>query len=140
KAASANNNEIPREPMASPEAALRAGCFISAITPDAIMGTAGISQRIWAMEDALSCGVNPKLSCISGSPLHPVHLVEIGSARVSMNRNYQPQPYHGFGRGYGNRKHRKHHAGEQLRMGTVAPEGDQVQVGRVEHQFNSDEH
>src|SRR4051794_12142774 len=139
-AARASNSETASEPMASEDASLRADCFISAITPAATMGTAGISQRICAMDDAVSCGVKPILSCISGSPFHPVHLVEIRGVGMSINGNHQPQSYSGFGRSDGNGKNGKHHAGQQFRMRTVAPERDEVQVGRVQHELDADQH
>src|SRR5579863_10421443 len=140
KAASANSSETPSEPMASEEAGLRAGCFISAIAPEARMGTAGINQRIRVMEDALSCGVNPIASCISGSPFHPVHLVEIGGVCMSIDGNHQPQSYRGLGRGYSDGKNSEHHAGQQLGVRPIAPKSDEVQVGRVEHELDADQH
>src|SRR4051812_22770786 len=139
-ATSASSNETDSDPMASVDASLRAGCFISAITPEATIGTAGISQRTCATDDAVSCGVKPILSWITGSPFHPVHLVEIGGVRVSVNRNHQSQSHSGLSGCHSNGKNRKHHAGQEFRMRTVTPERDQVQVRRVQHEFDSDQH
>src|SRR5579859_7229378 len=139
-ATSASRSETANDPMASVAASLRAGCLSSAITPDATMGTAGISQRICAMEDAVSCGVKPIPSCISGSPFHPVHLVEIRRPRMSINGNHQPQSYRGLSRCDSNRKNRKHHPGQQFRVRPVTPEGNQVEIGGVQHEFDPDQH
>src|SRR5579863_7565858 len=139
-ATSASSSETASDPMASDAAALRAGCFISAISPEATMGTAGISQRICAIDDAVSCGVNAIPSCISGSPLHPVHLVEIRCVCMSINRNHEPQSYSGLGRSYSNGKNGKHHPRQQLGVRAVPPERNQVQVGRIQHQLDPDQH
>src|SRR5579885_3051582 len=119
KATSASSKEIASDPMASDDDALRAGCFISAITPEANMGTAGISHRNCAIDEAVSWGMNATLSCISGSPFHPVHLIEIRGVSMSINGNHEPQSDSGFGRSDSNRKNGKHHPGQQLGVRTV---------------------
>src|SRR6185437_7482985 len=40
---------------------------------------------------------------------------------------------------HGNGEDGKHHSGEKFRVRPIAPEGDQVEVGRVEHQFDADQ-
>src|SRR5665213_1628703 len=76
---------MPSEPMESVAASFRFGCLSSAITPEATIGTAGISHKISAIGEAASCGVNEIVSCINRSPLHPVHLVEVCSVRMAMD-------------------------------------------------------
>ena len=93
---------MPSEPMESVAASFRFGCLSSAITPEATIGTAGISHKISAIGEATSCGVNEIVSCINPSPLHPVHLVEIGGTCVAMDGDDQAQTYRSFSRGYGN--------------------------------------
>src|SRR5579863_10010916 len=140
KAASEINKEMESEPMASAAADLRRCCFRNAITPDATMGTAGISQRTPVMAEAVSCGVSTACSCIRPSPLHPVHLVEIGCIGVAIDGDHQAQAHGGFGRGHGDGEDGKHHPGEQFGMRTVAPERDQIEVRGVQHEFDADEH
>jgi len=88
-------------PMASAAAGLRRGCLRSAITPEATMGRAGMSHRIPVIEAAANCGVNAADSCIRLSPLHPVHLVEIGRVGVAMDGDDETQADGGFGCGDG---------------------------------------
>src|SRR5665213_3783304 len=82
---------MPSEPMESVAASFRFGCLSSAITPEATIGTAGISHKISAIGEAASCGVNEIVSCINRSPLHPVHLVEVCSVRMAMDGDDQAQ-------------------------------------------------
>src|SRR5579862_104726 len=133
--------ETPSEPMASAAAGLRNGCFITAMTPDITIGTAGISHRICAISDGTTCGVNEEtVSCINLSPLHHVHLVQVRRLRVAMNLDDEAKSNRGFRGGHGNRKNRKHHASERFGMRSVAPESNQIQIGCIQHQFNADQH
>src|SRR5947209_3928537 len=91
KAVTASSNEIAKDPMAKEDESLRAGWRSNAITPEATMGSTGMSQRTCATEEAVSCGVNPIGSCITGSSLHPVQLIQVGGACMSIDRNHQPQ-------------------------------------------------
>src|ERR1035441_448654 len=50
------------------------------------------------------------------------------------------EPDSGFGRGNANRKDYEHYSGKRQRMGAVTPEGNEVEVCRVEHQLDADEH
>ena len=88
--------------MASVAAVLRFGCLSRAITPEATMGTAGISHRISVIGEVASCGVNEIASCINLSPLHPVHGVQIGGVRMAMDLDHQTQPNRRLGRRHGN--------------------------------------
>ena len=44
--------------MANADANLRRGCLSSAMTPEATIGTAGMSHKRRAIEDAANCGTN----------------------------------------------------------------------------------
>src|ERR1017187_9169176 len=55
-------------------------------------------------------------------------------------RNNQRQPDGGFGRRNANRKDYEHYSGKRQRMGAVTPKGNEVEVCRVEHQLDADEH
>src|SRR5271157_2798792 len=56
KAKIAISSEKLSDPIESVAASLRRGCLSNAITPDATMGNAGMSQRMPAAADA-ACGV-----------------------------------------------------------------------------------
>ncbi len=52
KAANESSSDKNSEPIASPDASLRFGCFSSAMMPAATIGSAGINQRILPIHDA----------------------------------------------------------------------------------------
>jgi hypothetical protein len=56
-----------------------------------------------------------------------------------MDGDDQAQSYGSFSGGDGDGEDGEHHAGERFGMRPIAPEGDQVEVGRVQHQLNADE-
>src|ERR1700733_9691931 len=82
-AASATSSENPSDPIASPDESLFIGCFSSAITPAASIGTAGTSHSHCATPLAPSCGVNANPSCITPSSFHPVHLIQVGCLHMA---------------------------------------------------------
>src|ERR1039458_7588108 len=126
KAMSDKSSENPREPMASVDANLRRGCLSSAMIPEATIGTAGISHKFLAIEEAANWGVNAADCSIKLSPLHPVDLVEFCGVRVAIDGNHEPQAHGSLGCGHSNGKNGEHHAGERLGMRAEAPECDQI--------------
>ena len=98
KATSESRREKTMDPMARFEASLRRGCLSNAITPDATIGTVGMSHSGPAIAEVPACGMNEIGSCINPSPLHPVNRVEIGGLRVAMNLDYQPQSHRSLSR------------------------------------------
>src|ERR1017187_9487143 len=133
KAIKERSSDRHKEEIARVAAAFRFGRFSSAVTPDAIMGSRGIRKSDPAMKEfagSTNCGWNGIPSCITiPSPLHPVHLVQVGCFGVAINLNHQAQSYCGFGRGYGYREDGEHHAGERFRVAAVAPKGYEIQIG-----------
>ena len=57
---------------------------------------------------------------------------------VAIDGDYEAQPHSRLGCRHGNREDGEHHAGEGFGVGAVSPEGDEVEVGCIEHQFNAD--
>ena len=57
-----------------------------------------------------------------------------------MDGDDETQADGGFGCGDGDGENSEHHAGKQFGMRAEAPEGDQVEVGGVQHELNADEH
>src|SRR6516162_5211841 len=105
--------------MASAADNWRRGCFSTALTPAAANGSAGISQRYWTIQLI--------------STLQRIHLVHIRGLVVAVNGDNQCQPNGGFGCRHTNRKQHEENSGEQLRVGAVSPERNEVQVRRIEH-------
>src|SRR5271165_1211818 len=100
--------------MANAAASLRLGCLSSAVTPAATIGNAGMSQSFCAIAEDIVLGAKEIRSCISRSPLHPVHLVEIGGIGVAIDGDDEAQSHGSLGRGHGDREDGKHHAGERF--------------------------
>src|SRR6185312_1708910 len=122
-------NPMTMDPMASEAASLRCRCFARAITPAATMGSAGISHRFWTIQ-LIRCAL----------AFHGVHLVEVGVFGVAIDGEDDAEADCGFCCGDADREDREHDASQRGRVRAVAPEGDEVEVGGVEHQFNADEH
>jgi hypothetical protein len=57
-----------------------------------------------------------------------------------MNLNHEAQAYRSLRRRNRNREDGKHHTRQQLGMGPVSPEGNQVQIRRIQHQLNPNQH
>src|ERR1035441_10829502 len=105
--------------------------------PAATIGTAGISHKILATEEAAPWGVIAADCSIKLSPLHPVDLVEFGGVGVAIDGDHEPQTHGSLGRGHSDGKNGEHHAGERLGMRAEAPECNQIKVGRVEHELDA---
>ncbi len=88
--------------MANVAELVRRACFISAITPEAKIGTAGISHSNPAIGDAANCGVNEIASSINLSPSHPVHRVQVRGMRMAMEMDYQSQSHRSLSSRHGN--------------------------------------
>jgi len=52
----------------------------------------------------------------------------------------RPRPTAASAAATGDGENSEHHAGKQFGMRAEAPEGDQVEVGGVQHELNADEH
>ena len=97
-------NQWPARPTV-----LRFGCFSSAMTPAATMGSAGISHRISAIGRSCHCGVN-EIDLLH-QPLTPSSCSS-GQDRwfgVAIDGDHQPQSDRRFSRGHGNGEDGKHH-------------------------------
>src|SRR5215472_13116245 len=56
---------------------------------------------------------------------------------MSVDRNDKGQTYGGFSCCNSDREDYKHHACQRFRMGTIAPERDEIEVCCVEHQLDA---
>src|SRR2546421_10951391 len=59
---------------------------------------------------------------------------------MAIDGDDQRQAESGFGSRDCNREKHEHNTAECLRVFAIAPKGDEVQVGGIEHQFNADQH
>ena len=59
---------------------------------------------------------------------------------MPVNGDDERQADRRFRRRDANRENHEHHTGQRLRVLAEAPERDEVQVRRVEHQFDADQH
>src|SRR3954453_17535487 len=77
------------------------------------------------------------ISCIRALSPHRIYLVEISSSVVPVNGNDEGQTNSGFSCCYANGENRKHDPGECFGVWATAPECNEVEIGRIEHQFDS---
>ena len=68
-----------------------------------------------------------------------VKLLDVAGAVVTIDSDDQRETDSGFGSGNGNRKNRDHHTRWRIRLGTKAPEGDEIKTGGGQHHLDSDE-
>ena len=74
------------------------------------------------------------------SALQRVHLVQVSCFRVPVDGKDDAQTNRSFCGSNTDRENSKHDAGLCCGVGAIAPKGNEVQVGSVEHQFNSDKY
>src|SRR5258705_91413 len=125
KATQERNNAPSMAKIASPAEKLRCRRLARALNPAASRGSEGISQR-WCTIQSIS------------SP-HRIDLIHIRCLVMPVNGDDQRQSDRRFRSSHSNGKNYKNDPFERLRIRTVTPEGDEVQIRRVQHQFNPDE-
>src|SRR5688572_6863444 len=73
------------------------------------------------------------------SPLHRTYFVNVCGFVVPVDGDDEREPDRSFSGGDADGEDGEHDSAECLGSGTITPEGDKVQVGRVEHKLDSDE-
>ncbi len=66
-----------------------------------------------------------------------VDFLRISRAMMPIDSDNQRQPNGGLSGGNGNGEQNEQQSVQRLRTRTKTPKGDKVQVGRIQHQFNS---
>src|SRR5689334_2789564 len=74
------------------------------------------------------------------SSFQRIHVIHVRRFVMPVNRDDEREACRRFCRRDANRENHKHDSSERLWMLAETPEGDEVQVRRVEHQLDADEH
>src|ERR1700722_5420198 len=119
------------EAIAIPAANLRWLCFRSAPMPAAKIGSAGINHRLRII--AGTPGVNTLLS-------PPCEQAQVCRFRVPVDGEDQCQSNCCFRRSDGDREKSKDNARRRAPMVAIAPKGNEIEIGCIQHQFNANQH
>src|ERR1051325_7019148 len=156
-AQTASANAITIEPIASDAENLRQRCGASALNPAASIGSTGINQRFLTIQGILvfkakaqrrkgaridfpSASLRLCAFALNSSSLQRVHFIYICRLEMPVKRDDERQAHRRFRRRDADGENHEQNSGERLRVFAEAPERDEVQVRRVEHEFDADEH
>ena len=73
------------------------------------------------------------------SAFERIRFLETDGFLVAVNGDHQGEADRGFGGGDRDGEDHEHHAGGRRGRGTITPEGDEIDVRRVEHQLDTEE-
>src|SRR5260221_11180818 len=108
---------------------------VHSVAPPGLVMFSRVFPRLtpWATFLRRSAPVKLDSIALIGSSLQRIHFVHVDGFVVPVDR-YDERETHGrLGGRDGNGENHYHDAGEVVRVGTVTPERNKIQVGRIEH-------